>query len=256
VTDIHWAAAQGFSAAADVYERARPSYPQEAVDWLAERLGIGPGRDVLDLAAGTGKLTRLLEPLGARVIAVEPVAEMRVRLVEAAPSVDALDGTAEAIPLADGSVDAVTCAQAFHWFRHEQALREIHRVLRPEGALALVWNVRDPDDPLQAQIAEILEPFQNRVARFGDHAWREALDASRLFGRLVTRTWHHEQRSSVDMLVERFASVSIVAALPEEERAALLDEIRHAASAYEEPIRVPYVTEVSVADRLTAAPAS
>ena len=101
MTGIHPTAQAGFSAAAEVYERARPGYPDEAVAWVAERLGIGPGRDVLDLAAGTGKLTRQLVPLGARIVAVEPIDAMRAELERAVPGVEALAGTAEAIPLAD-----------------------------------------------------------------------------------------------------------------------------------------------------------
>jgi ubiquinone/menaquinone biosynthesis C-methylase UbiE len=253
VSGIHWAAAAGFSAAADVYERARPSYPSDAVAWLAERLRIGAGRAVLDLAAGTGKLTRLLVPFGGRLIAVEPVAEMRACLVEAAPGVEAVDGTAEAIPVGDGSVDAVTCAQAFHWFRHEEALREIHRVLRPAGALAIVRNRRRDGDELQTRIWAILAPYRKRVARFEDETWREALDRSPLFGPAEERTWPNEQSVSVETLLERFASVSFVAVLPPDERAALLGEVRDAAEGYGEPIRIPYVTEVAVADRLTPA---
>jgi ubiquinone/menaquinone biosynthesis C-methylase UbiE len=122
VKELH-PATTGFSAAADAYERGRPGYPEEAMAWVAERLGLGPGRDVLDLAAGTGKLTRALVPFGARVIAVEPIDEMREHLFAALPDIEAFDGTAESIPLPEGSVDAVTCGQAFHWFRVEQALR-------------------------------------------------------------------------------------------------------------------------------------
>src|SRR5262249_30183997 len=141
VTEIHPTAAGGFAVSAEAYERARPGYPEEAVAWLAERLGIRSGRDVLDLAAGTGQLARALVPLGARVTAIEPIDEMREQLFGALPDVDAFDGTAEAIPLPDESVDAVTCAQAFHWFRPVEALREIHRVLRPGGGLGLIWNM-------------------------------------------------------------------------------------------------------------------
>src|SRR5690349_6622753 len=155
VREIHPAAAGGFATAADAYERGRPGYPEEAIAWMAERLDLREGRNLLDLAAGTGKLTRTLVPFGAHVVAVEPIDEMREQLFRALPDVDAFDGTAESIPLPDGSVDAVTCGQAFHWFRAEQALKEIHRVLRPAGGLALVWNVRDLSDPLQARVNEI-----------------------------------------------------------------------------------------------------
>ena len=113
MSEIHPAAASGFATAADAYERGRPGYPEEAMAWVAERLRLDGRRDVLDLAAGTGKLTRALVPFGARVIAIEPIDEMREQLFRALPDVDAFDGTAESIPLPDGSVDAVTCGQAF-----------------------------------------------------------------------------------------------------------------------------------------------
>ena len=109
--------------------------------FLVKRLGLGPGRVVVDLAAGTGKLARQLVPSGARVVAVEPLAEMR-SLIPA--GIETLDGTAEAIPLPDASADAITVAQAFHWFDAEAALREIERVLQPGGLLALVSNRREP----------------------------------------------------------------------------------------------------------------
>jgi SAM-dependent methyltransferase len=129
------------------------------VAFLVDRLGLGPGRVVVDLAAGTGKLARQLVPSGARVVAVEPLAEMRA-LIPA--GIEVLEGTAESIPLPDASADAVTVAQAFHWFDAEAALREIGRVLRPDGMLALVSNRRDPspfDDVLSRHRAHPpLEP--------------------------------------------------------------------------------------------------
>jgi len=125
--EVHEAAAIGFDKAADEYERARPSYPAEAVDFVVSTFGIGPGSIVLDLAAGTGKFTRLLVPTGASMIAVEPVEGMRRVLRDVLPAIDILDGTAESIPAADESVDLVVCAQAFHWFDGPAALAEIRR---------------------------------------------------------------------------------------------------------------------------------
>ena len=134
-------AAEGFTVGADAYERGRPSYPPEAITLLTAELELGPGRRVLDLGAGTGKMTALLAATGADVVAIEPVAAMRERLVARLPGVEALEGTAEAIPLPRGSVDAVVVAQSFHWFEAPVALAEIARVLRPHGGLALVWGV-------------------------------------------------------------------------------------------------------------------
>jgi len=250
MSEIHPRAAAGFATAADAYERGRPGYPQEAISWLADRLRLQPGRDVLDLAAGTGKLTRALVPFGARVIAVEPIDEMREQLFRALPDVDAFDGTAESIPLPDGSVDAVTCAQAFHWFRAEEALREIHRALRPGGTLALVWNMRDLSDPLQARIHEIVQPFGGGVRSYRDFAPKEAIDASGLFGPVEHRTWPYVQRLSRAHLVDRVASISYVAVLDPDTRAEVLSRVLDAADGLPEPIPLPHSTEVFAADRL------
>jgi len=141
-----------FTDVADAYERGRPGYPETAVGWL---VGDEPC-DVVDLGAGTGKLTRVLVALGHRVTAVEPLDEMRAQLQAAVPGVHVVSGSAEEIPLPDGSADVVTCAQSFHWFEHDVALPEIARVLRPGGRLALVWNVRDDRDPWTARLSAII----------------------------------------------------------------------------------------------------
>lgn len=247
---VHPAAAGGFSTAADAYERGRPGYPEEAIAWMAERLDLREGRDVLDLASGTGKLTRTLVPFGARVVAVEPIDEMREQLFRALPDVEAFDGTAEAIPLPEGSVDAVTCGQAFHWFRAREALAEIHRVLRPGGALALVWNVRDLSDPLQARVQEILEPHGRGVSTHRGHDPQEAIGASGLFGAVEHRSWPYVQRLSRAHLIDRIASISYIAILDPDSRAEVLGQVLEAADGLPEPIAIPYTTDVYVAGRM------
>ena len=129
-----------FGAVADDYERARPQYADEALGWLAGRL---PVERVLDLAAGTGKLTRQLLALGASVVAVEPDAAMRATFERVVPGVEVLAGNAEAIPLADASVDSVFVGQAFHWFRPDETRVEFARILKPTGWVVLVWHDRD-----------------------------------------------------------------------------------------------------------------
>jgi SAM-dependent methyltransferase len=145
--------ARSFDGVAGAYQRARPSYPAAAVEWALE---AAPGRRVVDLAAGTGKLTEVLAAGGADVIAVEPLANMRAELERALPSVRALAGSAEAIPLPDGSADAVVVGQAFHWFDGPAALAEIARVLVPGGVLGLLWNMRDDRVPWVAALTRIL----------------------------------------------------------------------------------------------------
>jgi len=242
---VHEAAAEGFARGAGAYERGRPSYPPEAVCWLAEQLELAPGTRVLDLAAGTGKLTRLLANTGASLIAVEPVAEMRSALAELAPGVDVRAGTAEAIPLPHASVDAVAVAQAFHWFASEQALAEIARVLTPTGRLGLVWNRRDLTLPLQAAISEIIEPHRGSTPSFMTGNWREAFQHTRLFIPAAEHQVPYEQSLTIDQLIDRVLSVSFIAALSPSARDEVEREVRALAQRHDDrPLRLGYVTEL------------
>jgi SAM-dependent methyltransferase len=224
------AAADGFGRGAEAYEQSRPSYPSDAVEVIVERAAIGPGSRVLDLAAGTGKLTRLLSATGADVVAVEPVAAMRAELEAAQPGVEALDGTAEAIPLPDASVDAVTVAQAFHWFDPPAALAEIARVLRPGGTLVLVWNTRDRSVDWVRRFGELLvdgdgdRPFDRYHTV--DYPAVVAEGGAGAFGPVEEWSTSWVQAFDADLLVARAASVSVVASLPEADRQVVLDRIR------------------------------
>jgi ubiquinone/menaquinone biosynthesis C-methylase UbiE len=245
VSDLQHPDSRSFELVADVYERARPAYPAEAVAWMAEQLDLRPGRTVLDLGAGTGKLTRALLRTGAEVIAVEPGEAMLAELRRVLPDVEALRGAAEAIPLDDATVDAVAVGQAFHWFRHDEAVPELHRVLRPAGAVALIWNSRDDSHPLQRQISALVESFIPRGRPRVGHSAR-ALDASDFFGDVELRRFPFAQHLDADGLVERIASVSFVAAASPERRAALERELRTVAAAYGGRVDFPYLTEVYV----------
>jgi SAM-dependent methyltransferase len=246
--EIHPAAAVGFGRASDAYERGRPDYPADAVSFLVEHLGVGPQCRVLDLAAGTGKLTRPLAATGAEVVAVEPVEAMRAALASSLPSVHAVAGTAEALPLADASVDAVTVAQAFHWFEASVAIAEIHRVLRPGGRLCLIWNVRDESDPRQAALSALMAPYRAATPSHGSERWREAFEASDRFTTPVLSTFRHEQRVNADGLVDRVVSVSFIARLDDDERAAVAARVRALAPA-EGEVALPYRTDVWTAER-------
>ena len=236
-----------FESVVDAYERGRPGYAREGVEWIAEKLDLRPGRTVLDLGAGTGKLTRLLVRTGASVVAVEPGDAMRARLERAVPGVEALARTAEAIPLADASVDGVTVAQAFHWFDPETALPEMRRVLRSGGGVALLWNTRDERDPLQRHIDALLAPLRGAVPPRDEHDPRELLPASGLFSSVAHARFEHEQGVDEDAFVERFTSVSFVAAASPEERELVVSELRRLVVDVGRPISIPYVTDVFVA---------
>ncbi len=256
-------AAHGFARAADLYERARPGYPDAALEQLAAEFALDASKNVLDLGAGTGKLTRQLLATGARVIAVEPLAEMREQLAAAVPSVEPLEGTAEAIPLPDRSVDLVTAASAFHWFDGERAVAEIHRVLRPGGGLALLWNARDASVEWVRDVSAVLEravraqfaPGEYETARrLGSGAWREAFAATTLFTALEEREHPHEHELDLEDHVARFLSVSYIALLPEAERARVAAEIEallrgHPQTRGRGRFAMPYRTQVYVSRR-------
>ena len=241
-------AAAGF-AAGELYERARPHYPADAVDHLCASLGVGPGRRVLDLAAGTGKLTRELVARGAAVTAVEPTEGMREQLTAALPGIVALAGTAERIPLGDAAVDAVTVAQAFHWFDGPDAVREIHRVLIPGGALGLMWNVMDQTVPWVERLQEAIHRRRGENPWYTTHAWRRAFDGAAELSPLAHRAFRNAQTVDRDGLLERVASVSWIATLPAGERDAVFADVRailadHGVPGPDGRFEIPYVTDV------------
>ena len=221
--------AASFGRVADAYDRGRPPYPPEAVAWLAAELGVTPAATVLDLAAGTGKLTAGLVPIAGHVIAVEPVAEMRRVLTAGRPEVEVLAGRAEEIPLADASVDAVFVAAAFHWFDADGALAEIRRVLRPGGGLGLLWNRQEWEgEPWYPAFAALLERAREEQAapnRYIAGEWRAALERSTAFGPVRKREFRHAHHVTRDGFLARVASWSVFAVLPDDDREELLSAV-------------------------------
>ena len=246
---VHDTARCGFASAAGVYEESRPGYPAEAIEWLRAKLQLGPEGTLVDLAAGTGKLTRLLTPTGATVIAIEPVEEMRDALRSTTPDADAREGTAEQTGLPDSSADAVTVAQALHWFDAPKALAEIHRILRAEGRLALVWNIRDLDDPTQRAIDDLFTPYRGDTPSHRSGHWRDALDASEIFESTETNRFPNVQTLDADTLVRRVASTSFIADLPNPERLRVLDQARAIAANLPGRFPFPYTTEIEILER-------
>lgn len=244
MSDLQHPDSRSFERVAEIYERARPGYPPEALAWIADVLELDDGRTVLDLGAGTGKLTRQLLETGARVIAVEPGDAMRAELVRAVPGIEALRGSAEEIPLSDDSIDAIAVGQAFHWFRHGEALPEMHRVLRPRGAVALLWNARDPDSALVQEVNDVLEEVLKGRAPAPDSSL--ALAASPLFGPVEARRFRFVQELDAEALAQRVASISFVAALPPEARVDIKSRVRAVVAAGGGRVVFPYVTDVYV----------
>jgi SAM-dependent methyltransferase len=246
---VHPKAAVGFARGARAYEHGRATFPAGAVAAILAETAAAPGRTLLELGAGTGKLTRSLTGSGARVIALEPVDEMRAVLAEAAPGAEPLAGVAEAIPLPDASVDAVIAAQAYHWFDPEAATAEVARVLRPGGAVALVWNRRDERVGWMRGFSAILDPEAGDAPRYKHGSWRRDFDGNARFAPLELRTWPHRGAAGRDVVLARVASMSFVAAMDDAPRAELLARIEHLLdtdpdTAGRDDIAMPYVTDL------------
>jgi SAM-dependent methyltransferase len=223
-----------FGRAVEDYERGRPGWPEELVDDVAGELGLGERSEVLDLAAGTGKLTRLLVPRFARVVAVEPDDAMRAVLQRAVPGAEALAGSADAIPLPDGAVDAAFVAEAFHWFASDEVVAEIVRVLRPRGGFVVMWNTRtERDPPFPEEANRLIEEAIDRggapgLSRILSGAWREPLAAAP-FEELRERHLDREETSSRDEWIAYLLSISSIASQPEAARVELAERLRELA---------------------------
>lgn len=248
--DVHRTAAEGFEREADAYERGRPGYPVEAVTFLAQVLRLAPGTIVVDLGAGTGKLTSLLVPTGADVLAIEPVAGMRAVLGRVAPTVRILDATAEHTGLDASSVDAVLVAQAFHWFDGPAAVAELARVLRPGGRLGIVFNVRDETDPIQAALDGIWAPYRGDTPTHRGEGWRSAFEVDAHFTPLEHQTFPNLQPLTAEALIDRVVSVSFVATLPERDREAVADQVRDLVGD-RDVVSLPYRTDVFWTERVS-----
>lgn len=237
-------AAAGFDRAAAEYERSRPGYPSEVVDLLAAELPVHPRSRVLDLAAGTGKLTRGLVRTGARLMALEPLEGMRRQLEVVCPDVELVEGTAEAIDVGDESLDAVTVAQAFHWFDQERALAEIARVLRPGGGLALLWNVRDESEPWVAEMSRVIRWDERQIANYKATEWPAVLRGSGRFDRVTYHQHRWEQSMTRERLADRVRSISYIAASPEAEQQQVVDEVMALVADRDDTFPLPYVTDI------------
>jgi SAM-dependent methyltransferase len=228
-------AALSFGAVADAYDRARPSYPPEAARWLT-----GPAvADVLDLGAGTGKLTEQLAALGHRVVAADPLPAMLAKLTARVPGAAPVGATAERIPLRGRSVEVVTAGQSFHWFDLDRALPEIARVLRPGGRLALVWNVRDEGVPWVRRLGRLIGSPEQLVDP------THALLSSNLFGYVEAKTFRFWQHLDRNLLRDLVSSRSQVATMSEPARERVLrgvDELYDGYGRGPDGMLLPYVT--------------
>ena len=242
--------ALSFGSVAEAYDRGRPGYPAEAVSWLLD----GEALTVLELGAGTGKLTAELVEQGHAVYATEPDERMHEVLLAQVPGCSAKVATAEDVPANDRSVDVVVSAQSFHWFDHERALAEMARVLKPGGHVALAWNVLDRRIPWVRRLADLIG---EHVDSSESHS---LLEECELFGDVETKVFTHWQDVDRESLVDIVASRSFVAVLPDHEREARLEAVRALYDEYgrgHDGMQLPYRTEcfrAKVADTDEPAP--
>ena len=245
--------AEQFASIADVYERGRPEYAPAVVGALAAELGLAPGAPVLDLAAGTGKLTRALVAAGLGVVAVEPQAPLRERLAAAVGSERVRDGVAEAIPLPDASVDAVTVADGFHWFDQARALVEIRRVLTPGSGLAVVSTVPDWSGASWAhELGTLVEQVRPEHPHFDGPPWQEAVQAAGGWTAPREIRVTTSQATDPGRIVAWVASMSFVAALPTDERAGWLAQVTELVEGGETPAELPVHVVIGLTARSEA----
>ena len=237
-------AVDGF-AKGDSYNAARPRYPDEVIDHFVRAFDLDARSNVLDLGAGTGIFTRQLVSRVGRITAVDPSPSMRATFALETPGVEILEGSDEAIPLADHSVDAVFAAQAFHWFTPELALREIHRVLMVGGGLGLVWNERDTReswirDLNHAMLWDVHQPYDADVD-FG------AIVATGPFRDVVKSTFPYASTLTHDQVLQRTLTTSYITLMDEDRRRELSADVLRVLEPLPDPVEMPYVTHAFVA---------
>lgn len=243
--------AQNFASVAQAYERGRPEYPPAAIGALTAELGLVPDARVLDLAAGTGKLTRALVAAGLDVVAVEPLQALRDVLAASVGEERVLDGLAEQIPLADDSLDAVTVADAVHWFDHAPALAEISRVLRPDGGLAVLVTALDWSEASWAEeLGGMLMGLRPAHPHFDGLAWQDSVRESGAWSEPREIRVTAGRPASAERLRDHIESFSWIAAMGDGERAELLERVEALIRAGETPSELPFTVAIGLTSPL------
>ena len=241
---------QSFGEVADDYDRGRPGYAPEAIDFLTREFSITPETRVLDVGAGTGKLTAQMQATGAQVAALEPVEGMRRRLAENLPDVRVVDGSAESITLANESIDIIVCGQSFHWFHTEEALRDFYRVLRPGGGLGLLWNNRQVSAGWTEEITRIMDRHEPASRQIDASAtWPTAFERVGLFSPLQKQQFEHSHLVDVQTLLAAVKSRSYIASLNEPDQRRVLDEVLEVVHTHpdlkdRDLFELPYITDL------------
>ncbi|ONG42296.1 hypothetical protein BKE30_00370 [Alkanindiges hydrocarboniclasticus] len=223
---VHPTAMTGFEMGAPVYRKGRPDYPQQTQAWLTDSVGIHGNSTVVDLGSGTGKFLPQLLALTRQVHAVEPSPAMLGQLRQQFPQISAHQASAAALPFADQSIDAVICAQSFHWFANTQSLTDIARVLKPNGKLGLIWNSRDDSVDWVSRMVQLINTYENDTPRHQSGAWKKVLENS-CFSLKDQAIFHHEHQGSIqDVIINRALSTSFIAQLDQNQQNHFVDELK------------------------------
>lgn len=247
---LHPAAQKGFSSVAELYQQVRPNYPQDVVTWLKQDLELNANSSVIDLGAGTGKFLPYLKQITPHIIAIEPVTEMLEQLKIVHPDVQILQAKSDQIPLNSASVDAVLCAQSFHWFANIETLNEIHQILKPNGHLGLIWNQRNEHVDWVKALTNVLSPIGGDTPRYHSGQWKLVFENQFLFQLESTQVFSQVQTGTVENVVsKRFLSISFIAAMPEQEQLKLKQQFEQIVFEYtgkqaQDEIDFPYETYV------------
>lgn len=245
---FHPAAQNGFSSVAKLYQDVRPNYPQDIISWLSQDLQLNEHSKAIDLGAGTGKFLDYLEQTNASIIAVEPIAEMLEQLKIVHPEVQTQQAFSHDIQMISTSVDAILCAQSFHWFANIETLNEIHRLLKPQAHLGLVWNQRDVSVDWVKALADFIANYETDTPRFHSQEWQNVFHKQNLFQFVSEKKFLHCQTGTVENVVsKRLLSTSFIAAMPKQQQQELklrFEEIveRFTGKKPQDEITFPYVT--------------
>ncbi|MBF7682847.1 class I SAM-dependent methyltransferase [Acinetobacter sp. B5B] len=249
---IHPTAQLGFAHTehAQDYQQARPSYPKDITTWLQQHLKLTQQSVILDLAAGTGKFTARLHPLTKNITAVEPVSAMREVFKQQYPKIHIIDALSHHIPLPSHQFDVIFCAQAFHWFSNIETLREMKRLLKPQGDLILIWNDKDTSQPWVKALSEHLKPFEKDAPRFYTHEWQQVFVQQHLFHAVATHQFNYVHTGTVQQVVtQRLLSSSFVKTWPSSAQKQLKYDLEHIVHQMQgksntDDIAFPYLTHI------------
>lgn len=247
---VHPTAQHGFCHAAENYHYTRPDYPQDIVDWLNTELHLNSLKTVIDLGSGTGKFLPYLKQSGAQIIAVEPLTQMLEQLHQQHEDITILQASSEHIPLYAHHVDAVVCAQSFHWFANQKSLQEISRILKPQGYLGLIWNQRDTSITWVNALHQRLLSLEGNTPRYHSGEWSEVFKQENDFILIGQSIFQHHHKGTVEHVVsQRLLSTSFIAALPLQKQLELKAEFEDIVYQYtqlkpKDIIQFPYQTYV------------